>query len=111
MHRDCNAMEGAAKISPGVPSTFVHNALLALLIIHIIPSHQIYVAIDNPSLVPSISCLTTISCRWNYMCAADNVSHAENMQSNGCHGFSHLYIFRDGIKVTRVFSYCREHQG
>jgi hypothetical protein len=62
-HRDCNAMGDAAKTTPRIPSTCVQNALLSLLIIHSIPSRQIYVAIANPSLIPSISCLTTSSHR------------------------------------------------
>jgi hypothetical protein len=109
--RDCKAMGDAAKISPRVPSTCAQNAILSVLIIHIIPSRQIYVAIDNPSFVPSVSCLTTSSYLWNDVRAADNISHAENLQSNGCRCFSHLYKFRDGIQVTRVFRYCGERQG
>jgi len=111
LHRDCNAMGDVVKISPRVPSTCAQNAILSLLIIHIIPSRQIYVAIDNWWLVPSVSCLTTGSYLWNYVRAADNVSHAENLQSNGCRCFSHLYKFRDSIQVTRVFRYCGERQG
>jgi hypothetical protein len=65
----------------------------SLLIIHIIPSHQIYVAIDNPSLVPSVSCLASSSYLCNYVRAADNIFHAENFQSNGCQCFSHFYKF------------------
>jgi hypothetical protein len=42
----------AAYFAPGV------NAILSVLIIHSIPSRQIYVAIDNPLFVPSVSCLT-----------------------------------------------------
>jgi len=68
-------MGDGAKISPRVSSTCMQNAILSLLIIHIIPSRQIYVAIDNPSLVPSVSCLTTSSYLWNYMSAAEYVSH------------------------------------
>jgi len=109
--RDGNAMGDAANISPRVPSTCAQNAILSLLIIHIIPSRQIYVAIDNPSLVPSVSWLTTSSYLWNYVRAADNISYAENLQSNGCRCFSHLYKFRDRIQVTPVFRYCGERQG
>jgi len=98
--RDCNAMGDAAKISPRVHSTCVHNAILSLLIIHIIRSRQIYVAIDNPSFILSVSCLTTSSCPWNEVCASDDISHVENLQRNGCWCFSHLYKFRDGIQVT-----------
>ena len=83
LHRDCNAMGDAANISPRVPSTCAQNTFLSLPIIHIIPSRQIYVAIDNPSLVPSVSCLTTSSYLWNYVCAADNISPAANLQTNG----------------------------
>ena len=90
---DCMAMDDAAKISPRVPSTCAQNSILSLLIIHIIPSRQIYVAIDNPSFVPSVSCLTTSRYCWNDVRAADNISHAENLQSNGCQCFSYLYQF------------------
>jgi len=109
--RDCNAMGDAVKISPGIPSTCTQYAILSLLIINIIPSRQIYMAIDNPSLVPSVSCLTTSSYLWNYVRPTDDVSHAENLQSNCCRCFSHLYKFGDGIQVTRVFRYCGERQG
>jgi hypothetical protein len=109
--RDCKAMGDAAKISPRVPSTCAPNAILSLLIIHIIPSRQIYVAIDNPTFVPSVSCLTSSSYLWNDVRAADNISHAENLQSNGCLCFSHLYKFQDRIQVTRVFRYCGDRQG
>jgi hypothetical protein len=111
LHRDCNAMGDTAKTTPRVPSTCAQNAILSLLIIHIIPSRQICVAIDNPSLVPFVSYLTTSSYLWNYVCAADDVSHAENLQRNGCRYISHLYKFRDGIQVTRVYRCCGERQG
>jgi len=71
-------MGDAAKISSHIPSTWAQNAILSLLIIHIIPSRQIYVAIDDASLVPSVSCLTTGNYLWNDVCAADDISHAEN---------------------------------
>jgi len=111
LHRDCNAMGDSANISPRVPDICAQNAILSLLIIHIIPSRQIYVDIDNPSLVPSVCCLITSSYLWDYMHAANNISHVENLQSNGCRCFSHLYKFRDRIQVTRVFRYCGERQG
>jgi len=91
LQRDCNAMGDAAKASPRVASTTAQNTILCLLIIHIIPSHQIYVAIDNPSLVPSVSCVTSSNYRWKYVREADNVSHPKNLQSNCCRCFSHLY--------------------
>ena len=72
-------MGDAAKFSPRVPSSCAQNAILSLRIIHIIPSGQIYVAINNPSLVPSISCRTTSSYLSNDVCAADNISHRENL--------------------------------
>jgi hypothetical protein len=86
-------MGDAGNISPRVPSTCAQNAILSLLIIYIIPHRQIYVVIDNPSFVPSVSCLTTSSYLWNNVRAAYNISHAENLQSNGCQCFSHLYKF------------------
>ena len=93
LHRDCNVMGDAAKISLRIPSTCMQNAILSLLMIHIIPSHQIYVAIDNPSLISTVSGFTTSSYLWNDVGTADNGSHAENLQSNGCLCFSHLYKF------------------
>ena len=111
LHRDCNAMGDAAKTSPCVPSICAQNAILSLLIIHIIPSRQIYVAIDNPSLVFSISWLTTSSYLWNYLSAADKVSHAGNLQSNCCRCLSDLNKFRDQIQVTPVIRYPGERQG
>jgi len=108
---DCMAMDDAAKISPRVPSTCAQNSILSLLIIHIIPSRQIYVAIDNPSLILSVSCLSISSYLWNDVHAADNVSHSENLQSNGYQCFSHFYKFRDRIQVPQVFRYGGEHEG
>jgi len=98
--RNCNAMGDAATISPCVPSTCVQNGILSLPIIHIIPSCQIYVAIDNPLLIPSVSCLTNTLCLLNDVRVADNLSHSENLKCHGCRYFSHLYKFRDGIQVT-----------
>jgi len=76
-------MGGAEQTTPYLPSTSAQNAILSSLSIHIIPSSQIYVAIDNASLVPSVSCLTTSSYLRHYVCVADDVSEAENLQSNG----------------------------
>ena len=67
LDQDCNAMGDTAIISPRIPSTCAQNAILSLLMILIMPSHQINVSIDNPSLVPSVTCLTTSSYLWNYM--------------------------------------------
>jgi len=69
------------------------------------------VAIDIQSLTPSVYCRTTSSYHWKYVPAADNISHAENLQHNGWQCFSHLYKFRDGIQVTQVVSYYGAHQG
>jgi hypothetical protein len=99
--RDCKASGDGAKISPHVSSTWVQNVILSLLIIHIIPSRQIYLCIDNPSLIPSIPCPTTSSYLWKYVRTADDVSHAENLQSNGCRCFSNLYKFRDAIQLPQ----------
>jgi hypothetical protein len=104
-------MGDAGNISPRVLSTCAQNAILSILIIDIIPRRQIYVDIDNSSFVPSVSCLTTSSYLWNDVCAANNISHTENLQSNGCRCFFQLYKFRDGIQVTQVSRYCGERQG
>jgi len=111
MDVDCNAMGDVANISPRIPSSCVQNAILSLLIIPIIPCRQIYVTVDNPSLVPSVSWLPTSSYSWNYVCASDDVCHSDNFQCNGCQCFSHLYKFWDGIQVTWVFRHCGVHQG
>ena len=63
------------------------------------------------SLVPFVSCLTTSSYLWSDVRAANNISHAEDMQSNCCQWCSYLYKFRDGIQVTQVIRYCGERQG
>jgi len=60
---------------------------------------------------PKYILLMTSSYLWNYMRAAVNVTDAENLQSNACRCFSHLYTFRDGIQVTQIFRYCGECQG
>ena len=104
-------MRDTAKMSPRVLSTCAQNATLSLLLVHIMSSHQIYVAIDNPSLILSVYCLITSSYLLNYVRAANNVAHTENLQSICCGCFSHLYKFRDGIQVTRVFRYWCESQG
>ena len=89
LHRNCNAIGDALKATPSVPSTCLQNAILSLLIVHNIPSHQVYVAIENPSVVLSDSCLTTSSYLWNHMHAADIASHAEDFWSNVCRYMSH----------------------
>jgi len=109
--RNCKAMGDAGNISPRNPSTCAQNSILSLLIIHIIPHCQIYMAIDNPSFVLSVTCLTTSSNLWNDVRAANNYSHAENLQSNGCQCFPQLYKFWDGIHVTWIFRYCGARQG
>jgi len=70
LYRDYTAMGDAAKISPRVPSTSAQTAILSSLSIHIIPRRQIDVAIDNPSLAPSVSCFTTSRYLWNDVGAA-----------------------------------------
>jgi len=65
--RDCNAMGDAANISSRVPSTSAQNVIVSLSIIHIIPSCQIDGAINNPSLVCSVSCLINSCYLWNYV--------------------------------------------
>jgi len=82
--RDCHEMGDSNNISPGVPLICGQNAYIALLMIQIIPSHQIYMAIDNPLFVPSVSCLTTSSYLCNDLRAGDNISCADNFASNDC---------------------------
>ena len=72
-------------------------AFVSSLIIEIIPSSHIYRAINHPSLVPTVSCLTPSWIIWYYVCAADDVSHAEHLQSECCQCFSSLYKIWDRI--------------
>jgi len=72
---------------------------LSFQIIHIIPSHQIYVAIDNPSLVPSVSCLTTSSYHWNYVRAADEVSQVKTCNATAAGAFLTSTNFEMGSKL------------
>ena len=109
--RDCKAMGDAAKISPHIASPCLQTAFLSVLIIHIIPSRQIYVANDNRSLVPSVSCLATSCNLWNYLPGADDDFYAEKLQSKVRQYFSHMYNVRDGIHATQVLRYCDECQG
>jgi len=74
-------MGDVMKISRHVPSTCAPNAVFSLLIIHIIRRCQTNVAIDNPSLVLSVSCLTTSSCLLSFVRAADNVSQTETFKA------------------------------
>jgi hypothetical protein len=78
LHRDCNAIGDTTNISSRIPSTCAQHAIISSLIMHITPSQQIYVGINNPSLIPSVSCLNTCRDLWNSMCAVDDVSHAGN---------------------------------
>jgi len=100
LHRDCNATGDVAKISPRVPSTCTQNSIIFLLIIHIIPSRQIYVTIENPRLVLSVCSRTTSSYLRNPVLAADDDSHIANLQRNSCRCFSHLNSYRDGTQVA-----------
>jgi len=110
VHWHSNATGDAVNISPCIPSACLQNGVLSLQIIHMIPTRQIYVAIDNPSLVLSISCLTNSSYLWNWVCTANNVSHTEMIQTKHCRCLSHLYKFRGGIKLTWVYMFCGERQ-
>jgi len=67
LQRYCNATVDTAIISPHIPSTCTQDAIFSFGIIHIIASSQIYVGIEYPSLVLSISCFTTSSDLWNYV--------------------------------------------
>jgi len=99
LHRDCNAIGDAAKTSPRVSSTCTQNATVSLLIIHIIPSRQINVAIDNASLVLSVSRPTTSSYIWKYMRAADDVTHSENLKATATAAFLTCTNFETGSKL------------
>jgi len=104
-------MGDAAKTSPHIPSTCAQNAILSLLIIHIILSCHIYVAIDNPSLILSVFCLTTSTYLWNYVRTADNVYHNEMCRETAAGAFFTCTNFEKGSKVVRVFRYCGARQG
>jgi hypothetical protein len=88
--RDRVAIGDILKIPSPVTSAIVYYPILSVIFIHIIPSHQISVAIANPSLVPSNSCLNTSSYLSNDICAAKNISHNDNLQRTGCLSSFHL---------------------
>ena len=96
---DCKVMGDTADISARVPSTCAQYTNLSLLIIHIIPTCRIYVAIDNPSFIPSVSCLITGSYLWNNVRTADNIFHTKNLQSNGYGDFLTCTNFETGSKL------------
>ena len=77
-NQECNAMGDAVTISLSIPSTCIQNAILSLLNIHIIPSRQINVTIANTTFIPFVSGLSTRSYLWNYVHAANEVSHVEH---------------------------------
>ena len=108
LHQDRNALADVVKISPHIPSTGTQNAILSLIIIHVISSSQIYVAIDNPSLLRSVSCFTTSRFLWHCVRAAEYVSHAANLRRKRCQWLFHFSRFRDGIQDTQVFKYSGE---
>jgi hypothetical protein len=99
MRWDCNAMGEAVKISPCVPSTHTNDGILSFLIIHITPGLNVYLGTDDPSLAPSVSCLTTSGYLFNYVCTADIVSHAENLKSKGCRCVLTCTNFKIGSKL------------
>jgi hypothetical protein len=107
LHQDCSAMADAANISSHIHLTFMQNAVISFLYILIISSHQINIAIDNPSLLPSVYCLTTCSYPWNYVRAADTISHTEHMQSNCCGCLSHLSNFEMESKLPEISTVVR----
>jgi hypothetical protein len=100
LHQNWNGKGYHAKISPRIPSSGAQNIILSIVIIIIIPCHQIYVAIENPLLIPSGSCFETSSYHWNSGRTADNVSHTQNLQTNRWCCFAHLDNIQDRIQVT-----------
>jgi hypothetical protein len=96
---DLNVIVDTVKISRRIPSTCAQNVILCKLIISIIPSSPIYIAIDNTARVPSVTCFTTCSDLWNYLQAADNLSHAESVQSYGCQCFLTCTIIETRYKL------------
>jgi hypothetical protein len=73
LHRNYNVMGDSTKTASCVPSTSMHNVILCILILHIVPNCHIYVAIDNPLLVPSVSCVNSCSYHSNFVRVADDV--------------------------------------
>ena len=86
-------MGDAVIMTPCIPSTCTQNAIFSLLFIYIIPSGKFNLGIDNLLLLPSISCRNTSRYFWKYTHAAENVSHGDILQSDGCHCISHMNKF------------------
>jgi len=89
------------EISPRGPSTCVQNATLSLMMILIIPSCQIYVAIDNLSVVCSVSCHTTRTYLRNYFRTADDVFHIEKLPATAAVDFLTCTNFEKGSKLPQ----------
>jgi hypothetical protein len=96
-------MGDVAKISPRVLSTCAQNGILSFLIIQIIPSRQIYVAIDNQLLIPCVCCLTASSYLWNYVRAADDVFQTDNLQATAAGAVLSCNDFETGSKLPEYF--------
>jgi hypothetical protein len=101
LHRDCNSIGDLANISPRIPSTCASHGILTLLIIHIFPCYQMYMAIDNPLLVSSVSCLTTNSYLCNSIRGADNISHTETAKATAADAFLTCTNFEIGSKLPK----------
>jgi hypothetical protein len=102
LHRQRIAMGDAAQTSPRARSTCANNAILCLLLVHVIPRRQIYVASDNPSLIPSISCLKTSCYLWNSMHAADHGFHAETFEKTTAGAFVTCTKFEAGRQLPEL---------
>jgi hypothetical protein len=102
LHWDRNEMGDAAKTSPHIPSICTPNAILSSVIKHIIPSRQIYVAIDNPSIFHLSPLLLLVAISGILYVQPIDVSQAEKLQCNSYFCISHRYKFRDRINVTLV---------
>jgi len=94
-----------------VSYTCVQNWILSFLTKPIIGSHQGKMAIDNASLVLSMSYSTPSNSLCNHVIPANDVSPAENVKINSCQCFPRLYKCGYGIHVIWVVTYRDQRHG
>jgi hypothetical protein len=104
----CNVIGNDTKNSPHVSSICLQTTTIFLSILPINSTYQVNIAIENTSLVPFVSSLTTGCYIWNAMWVADNITDTENLKINGFKSGSQLCTVADLIPVIEVLSLCGE---
>jgi len=90
LYRNCVAIGDAMKVSACISPSCTQNAILSLIIMHIVPSCQISVAVNNPLLDPSISCLLLVAIS-GILCAQPTMLPMLKLCKAMADGASHTY--------------------